>query len=83
MIYFEQKAGNFGQAMAAPVVPLPMALIYAWSIRMLHRRPREYQFLYSDKNVTVDDVYVKLDNTDNCRFTGPAGTFPTSAFLII
>ena len=56
MIYFEQKEGNFGQAMAVPAVPLPTALIYAWSIHMLDRRPREYQFFYSDKNVAVDDV---------------------------
>ena len=56
MIYFEQKAGNFGQAMAVPAVPLPTALICAWSIRMLDRRLREYQLFYSDKNVTVDDV---------------------------
>ena len=51
MISFEQKAGNFGQAMAVPAVPLPTALIYAWNIRMLDRRLRD-----SDKNVTVDDV---------------------------
>ena len=56
MIYFEQKAGNFGQAMAVPAVSLPTALIYAWSIHMRDRRPREYQFFYSEKNVTVDDV---------------------------
>ena len=56
MIYFEQKAGNFDQAMAVPAVPLPTALIYAWSIRMLDRRLREYQFFYSAKNATVDDV---------------------------
>ena len=56
MIYFEQKAGNFGQAMAVPAVPLPTVLIYAWSIRMLDRRLREKQFFYSDKNVAVDDV---------------------------
>ena len=56
MIYFEQKAGNFGQVMAVPAVPLPTALIYAWSIRMLNRRLRGYPFFYSDKNVTVDDV---------------------------
>ena len=55
MTYFEQKAGNFDQAMAVPAVPLPTALIYAWSIRMLDRGLREYQFFYSDKNVTVDD----------------------------
>ena len=41
MIYFEQTAGNFGQVMAVPAVPLPTALIYAWSIRMLDRRLRE------------------------------------------
>ena len=56
MIYFEQKVGNFGQAMVVPALPLPTALIYAWSIHMLDRRLREYQFFYSDKNVTVDDV---------------------------
>ena len=56
MIYFEKKAENFGQAMAVPAVPLLTALIYAWNIRMLDRRPREYHFFYSDKNVTVDDV---------------------------
>ena len=57
MIYFEPKVGNFGQAMAVPALPLLTALIYAWSIRMLDRRLREYQIFYSDKNVTVDDVY--------------------------
>ena len=56
MIYLKWKTGNFGQAMAVPAVPLPKALIYAWSIRMLDRRVREYQIFYSDKNVTVDDV---------------------------
>ena len=56
MIYFEQKAGNFGQAMAVPAVPPPTAFIYAWSSRVLDERLREYQFFYSDKNVTVDDA---------------------------
>ena len=56
MLYFEQKAGNFGQAMAVPAVPLPAAFIYAWSIRVLDKRPRDYQIFYSDKNVTVDDA---------------------------
>ena len=56
MIYFEQKAGNFGQAMAVPAVPLLTALMYAWSIRMLDRRLKGKQFFYSDKNVIVDDV---------------------------
>ena len=30
--------------------------IYAWSIRTLDRRLREYQFFYNEKNLTVDDV---------------------------
>ena len=29
---------------------------YAWSIRTLDRRLRQYQIFYNDKNVTVDDV---------------------------
>ena len=56
MIYFEQKAGNFGQAMALLAVPLPTALIYTWSIRMLDRRLRDYQLFTVTRSVTVDDV---------------------------
>ena len=57
MIYFEQKAGKFGQAMAVPAVPLPTALIYAWStFACLIEEDKRVATFYSDKNVTVDDV---------------------------
>ena len=71
MIYFEQKAGKFGQAMAVPAVPLPTALIYAWSIRMLDRRPRSSNF-FTVTRMLLWMMYVKLDNTDNYRFNGLA-----------
>ena len=71
MIYFEQKAGNFGQAMAVPALPLPTALIYARSIRMLDKRLREYQ-IFTVIRMLLWMMYVKLDNTDTCHFTGLA-----------
>ena len=41
--------------------------IYAWSIRTLDRRLREYQFFYNKKNLTVDHVR----RTVEIELTGP------------
>ena len=41
--------------------------IYAWSIRTLDRRLREYQIFYNKKNLTVDDVRQAVE----IELTGP------------
>ena len=41
--------------------------IYAWSIRTLDKRLREYQIFYNEKNLTVNDVRKAVET----ELTGP------------
>ena len=71
MNYFEQKAGNFGPAMAVPAVPLPTTLIYAWSIRMLDRRLKATFHLTI--SMSGERATGKIQRNNYHNITGAAG----------